>query len=140
MIQIRENGKKPHFEPHLGWFGPNSCHQKLFIKLVVIVPSYHPTQFKGKLMNQTWENCEKPYFRAYFGLFGPNLDPKFFWKHFSSTKFRYFRKLSSHALSSNTYDPSPRKWQKKLHFGPDLGLLHPHPGHQHFFSKIWHCQ
>ena len=87
MIQTQENGKKPHFQPHLGWFGPNSCHQKLFIKLVVIVPSYHPTQFKGKLMNQTWENGEKPYFRANFGLFGPNLDHKFFCKHFSSTKF-----------------------------------------------------
>ena len=34
MIQTQENGKKPYFGPDLGPLGPNSSHQKFFIKLV----------------------------------------------------------------------------------------------------------
>ena len=34
MIQTQENGKKPYFGPDLSPLGPNSSHQKIFIKLV----------------------------------------------------------------------------------------------------------
>ena len=55
MIQTQPNGEKPHFGPDLGPLCPYLGHQDFFVKLVLtnIVPSYHPMQFKGKLMNQT---------------------------------------------------------------------------------------
>ena len=42
-----------------------------------MIPSYHPIQFKGKLINQTGENEKKNQtnFRPNFGLFGQNLGP-----------------------------------------------------------------
>ena len=41
-------------------------------------PYYHPMQFKGKLMNQTWENEKNPSFMPDFGHFGLHLGPKNF--------------------------------------------------------------
>ena len=35
-----------------------------------IVPSYHPMQYKEKLMGQTWENSKKSNFGPDFELFG----------------------------------------------------------------------
>ena len=40
--------------------------------MLVIVANYHPMQFQGKLMNQTWENGNKPSFGTNFGPFGQN--------------------------------------------------------------------
>ena len=41
-------------------FGPQNFFQDIyFYELLDIVTSYHPMQFKGKLMNQTWENDKK---------------------------------------------------------------------------------
>ena len=51
----------------------SGCQIFFFIRLIGIVPSYHPTHFKGKLMNQTGENGEKTNFGLHFGLFDPNL-------------------------------------------------------------------
>ena len=44
-----------------------------------IVPSYHPNQFKEKLLNQTSENGEKSNLATNFDPSDPNLGPpKFF--------------------------------------------------------------
>ena len=52
-----------------------------------IVPSYHPMQFKGKLMNQTWGKSKKPNFGPNFGLFWPKFGlPKNFLVGFTSTR------------------------------------------------------
>ena len=37
--------------------GPQIFFQEFYLYELDIVPSYHPMQFKIKLMNQTWENC-----------------------------------------------------------------------------------
>ena len=51
MAQTLKNGKKTHFRPDLDQI---RVAELFFTKLVVdIVPSYHPMQFKGKLINQT---------------------------------------------------------------------------------------
>ena len=39
--------------------------------VVVVVPSYHPMQLKGKLMNQILENGKKPNLGLEFGPFWP---------------------------------------------------------------------
>ena len=81
MNQTWENGKKLNFGLDFGLIGPNFC-AKIFLWvlliLVVIVPSYHSMQFKGKLMNQTWENGKKTDSGTNFDLFVPNLGPQFF--------------------------------------------------------------
>ena len=43
------------------------CEFYLYLMLDIAL-SYHPTQFKGKLMNETWENGKKR-------NFGPDFDP-----------------------------------------------------------------
>ena len=35
LFQIKENGRKPHFNPDLGSLGPNLGRQTFFIKLIV---------------------------------------------------------------------------------------------------------
>ena len=50
-----------------------------------IVPSYHPMQFKGKLMKQIGQNDKKPNFRSNFGPFGSNLGLQTFSAGFTST-------------------------------------------------------
>ena len=56
--------------------GPqNFFHGFYFYQQLDNVPSYHPMQFLGKLMNQTSENGKKPNFGPDFGLFGPKLGP-----------------------------------------------------------------
>ena len=44
--------------------GPKSVFEGFYLDNV---PGYHPMQFPGKLMNQTWKSNKKPN----FGLFGP---------------------------------------------------------------------
>ena len=59
MKQTGENGKKPNFGPDFGLLGPNLGPKPflwvlpLLVLVLVIVPSYHSMQLKGKLMNQT---------------------------------------------------------------------------------------
>ena len=74
-------------------FGPppkSFCEFYLY-QLLDIVTSYHPMQFKGKLINQTWENAKKYNFGPNFGTFGPNLLPhpslNIFPVGFTSTRF-----------------------------------------------------
>ena len=51
MNQTRENGEKPNYGPN---FGPyNFFCEGYLCQQLDIAPSYHPMQFKGKLMNQT---------------------------------------------------------------------------------------
>ena len=55
MIQTQENGKKPHFGPDLGLFGPNSGSKFFFSKIwlrqsLYILVSYHHVQYQKKLM------------------------------------------------------------------------------------------
>ena len=42
--------------------GPKFFFREFYFYQLDIVPSYHPMQFKGKLMDQTWENGEEPNF------------------------------------------------------------------------------
>ena len=58
MSQTEENVKKPIWGPIL-----THLAQKIFPKLYLyykldVVPSYHPTQFKEKLMSQTEKNVK----------------------------------------------------------------------------------
>ena len=84
MNQIWESKKNPIIlDPILACLVLIWAH-KIFLEVlpsqvVDIVPTYHPMQFTGKLMNQIWEN-NKPNFGLDFGLFGPNLGlQNFFW-------------------------------------------------------------
>ena len=75
------------------WFrpaGPKFGPQIFFCKTNSTVPSYHPRQFKGKLVNQTWENFEKPnfgpsfcQFQSIWPTFGP---PNLFFEGFTSIR------------------------------------------------------
>ena len=65
--------------------GRQKIFSEFYLYLLDIVPSYHPMQFKGKLMNQTRENKEKLNFGSDFGLFDPNLGSKNFFVGFNST-------------------------------------------------------
>ena len=56
--------------------GLQDFFRDIYLYYLDVVPSYHPMQFTGKLMNQTWENGKKPDFRSDFGSFSPNLGPK----------------------------------------------------------------
>ena len=77
MNQTWENAKKPNFGPDFGLFGPHLGPQKFFhgfylYQKLVIVPSYHPMWFPGKLKNQTRENGKKTNFVPNAGPFGPS--------------------------------------------------------------------
>ena len=41
MIQLQENGEKPHFGPDLGLLGSNSGHQTFLKNLALLVTRYH---------------------------------------------------------------------------------------------------
>ena len=80
MMQTWGNGKKPiQF-----WVQKNFYVFSLHYELD-IASSYHPMQYIGKLINQTWENSKKPNFGPDFGLIGPNLGPKIFFVGLTST-------------------------------------------------------
>ena len=63
MNQTSENGKKPNFGPEFGLFGLNLSPYffSIFFFLLRVLPllvvrhcsKLYPTQFKGKLINQT---------------------------------------------------------------------------------------
>ena len=69
LILSTSEGSKDEstLEPPSGW--------------LIVVPSYHPTQFKRKIKNKTWKHGEKTWFRPNFG-FAPNLGPKTFFREF----------------------------------------------------------
>ena len=79
LNQTWENGKRFNFGPDFGLFGPNlPLPPKFFCGFYLywyldIVRSYHPMQFQGKIMNQTWENGKKPNFGPDFGPFSPKF-------------------------------------------------------------------
>ena len=81
---------------------------EFYLYLLDIVPSYHPMQFKGKLMNQTRENYKKKTnFRPYFGsTFVPQ---KFFSWVLRLLVVRHCSKLSSFAIPRQTNEPNLRK-------------------------------
>ena len=61
MIQIQENGEKPHFGHDLSPLGPNSGSQIFFSKIWLrqsldLMFSYHHVQYQKKLMILSWEN------------------------------------------------------------------------------------
>ena len=87
--------KQNNFAPTFGLFNPNLTTPLpphlvprffleaggltlLAVRQLDIVPSDHPMQFPGKLMNQTSENGKKPNSRPDFELFGPNMDLQIF--------------------------------------------------------------
>ena len=89
MNQTWENNKKHNFGPDIGLFGPNldprlPPPKKNFFSefylcyMLVIVPNYHPMQFKNSKTSNS-ENSKKPSFRYNFGPFGPNLGPQIFY-------------------------------------------------------------
>ena len=41
MIQLQENGEKPHFGPDLDLLGSNSGHQTFLKNLALLVTRYH---------------------------------------------------------------------------------------------------
>ena len=66
----------------------------------------------------------------------PKFEPQTFFSWVLPLQnIRYCRKLSSYSILRKTYDPHLRKWQKKTHFEPHLGLP------PIFFIKIvvWKC-
>ena len=71
--------KTPNFRRDFGQFVPN-LHPQNFIRgfflylWLDIVPSYHPMQCTGKLMNETWENDKQPNFGPDLGLFWSKFD------------------------------------------------------------------
>ena len=118
MNQTSENGKKPNFGPEFGLFGLNLSPYffSIFFFLLRVLPllvvrhcsKLYPTQFKGKLINQTWENIKKPNFRPDFDPFWPKFDlPKKNFVGFTSTGC-----YTLYAISRKTNKPSLRKWQK----------------------------
>ena len=92
-----------------------------------IVPSYHPMQFPGKIMNQTWENGK----RSNFLILSPNLGLHFFLL-FSPVLpllvVRHCTKLSSYAIYRKTNEPNLRKSGKEQLI---LGLILAH------LAQIW---
>ena len=61
MIQTQENGKKCHFDPDLGPFGPNTGHNFFFKNLALSVTRYH-----GQLSSCTIsENTNDPILRKF---------------------------------------------------------------------------
>ena len=78
------------------------------------VPSYHPMQFLGKLINQTWKNDKKP-----------NFGPPFFLWVLSLLVVRHCSKLSFYAIYRKTKEPNLRKWWKKPNFEQHFDLLGP---------------
>ena len=47
MIQTQENGKKPHFGPDLGLFGPNSGSKFFFFKNLASSVTIYPGQLSS---------------------------------------------------------------------------------------------
>ena len=122
--QTAENSKKPNSGPD---FGPKLPHPSpIFFHRF---PSYHPMQFKIKIMSQTWENGGKPKFRPKnFSLcVSPLLD------------VRYCYKLSLYVLSRKTNDPNSRTWQITS-FWAWFRPTGPKFGPKNFSKKIWVCQ
>ena len=131
MNQTLENGKKPNFRPDFGLFGPNLGPQLFFFfckfylyQYLDILLSYHPIQFKGKLMNQTWENGKKPHFGPDFGLFWSKFGTQKFFVGLPLLGVIHCCKLSLHAISRKTNELNLRKC-KKSSFGPDFGSFDP---------------
>ena len=98
-----------------------------------IVPSYHPMQFKGKLMNQTWENGKKPNFGPEFG---PHLVPRNFARGFYLYQMLYII-ASYHCMQfQGKLMNLTCENGKKSSFGPDFGRFWPKFGLQIFFSWV----
>ena len=115
--------------------------KKLIFSLIlaqICFVGFTSTQFKEKLMNQTWENSKKSNPGPDFGLFGPNLcppPPPSFLQVLLLLVTRHCSKLSSYAISRQTNEPNLRKWGTKTNFGPNFGLFWPKLGRQRFF--LW---
>ena len=60
--------------------GRQKIFSEFYLYLLDIVPSYHPMQFKGKLMNQTRENYKKKLISG--PISGPHLCHKNFFRGF----------------------------------------------------------
>ena len=64
-------------------------------------------------MIQTQENGEKLHFGPDLGLLDPNSGSQFFFKILALSVTRYYRQLSSCAISEKTNDPIFRKFSDR---------------------------
>ena len=87
---------------------------------LIIFPSYHPKQFKGKIMNKTWKNGKKPDSGPNFGAFAPNLVPKHIFVSLTSTS-RYIL-FQANILRNLKEKLINQIWEngKKLNFNPNF--------------------
>ena len=110
-MQPWENGENPNFKPTLD---PQFFFHKFY--QLDIVSSYHPIQFKGKLMNQIWENGKKHNLMPDFSL---NLGPKMFLRVLRLLVVRHCSKVSSMQFKGKLMNQS---WEngKKPNFRPDF--------------------
>ena len=88
---------------------------------------YHPMQFPGKLMNQSWKNDKKP-------NFGP---PIFFLRVLALLVIRHCSKLLFYAIYWKTNDDNMREWQEKTNFGSDFDPFCSKFGLQIFFPRFY---
>ena len=136
MNQIWENNKKPNSGTDFGQFGPNLGSQFFFLfylyKQFDIVPSYHPMEYPGKLMNQFWENRKKHSCEPDCGPFWPQRS--FSWI-LALLDVKNCYKLSLYTLSRKTNELNLRKCKKPI-FWPDFGLFWHNFCPQKFFSWV----
>ena len=76
--------------------------------MLKIVASYHPMQFQGKLMNQTWKNSKKPSFGLLAHLAQIRLS-KILLKNLARSVTRFNGQLLSCTISERINNPTFRK-------------------------------
>ena len=83
MTQTWENDKNPNFRPN---FGTIFFFVSFNLYLLDTVPSYHPIQFKGKLIYQTWENGKRKLILSQIlANFAQIWAPQIYFMRFTST-------------------------------------------------------
>ena len=120
MSQTKENVKKPIsglIFTHLAQIQTPKFFRKLYLyQKLDIVPSYHPTQFKEKLISQTEENVKNLIYLE------PDFGPKFFFGALPLLVVKHFSELSCQAIQRKTTRQT-KKNVKNLLLGPILTHL-----------------
>ena len=88
---------------------PESFLRVLSQLVVVVVPSYHPMQLKGKLMNQIWELAKNIIWGLNLARFGHNLVFKVFFMGLSLLDVIHCCRLSFNTASRKTNEPNLKK-------------------------------
>ena len=130
MMEPWENGKNPTLISNPIW-GPQDFLQGFY---QYNVPSYHPVQFPGKLMNQTWN------FGPDFDLFSSNLGSPFFqW----NLPLLVNRHCLFQVIILCNWKLMHQPWEnaKKINFEPNFGLFDQNLGPKNFGSASTsrHC-